>query len=142
MKGPVPLALRTAKFSSLFLKSWGFTTLFCSDHSLSIIMVLVRLFTSRGLGPLVFTRTVRSSTLETLSMEVSSPFMSEVGAMARWRENTTSSAVKGLPLWNLTPSRSLNSHTEGSSGRVRHEVANVGTKSPFRSRSTRGSYIW
>jgi hypothetical protein len=32
----------------------------------------------------------------------------EVGAMARSRLNTTSSALKGVPSWNLTFGRSLN----------------------------------
>ena len=47
--------------------------------------------------------------------------MSEVGCSARSSENTTSSALKALPLWNLTPWRSLNSQTVGSSSLIFHD---------------------
>ncbi len=60
---------------------------------------------------------------------VSSPFMSEVGCRARSSENTTSSALKALPLWNLTPWRSLNSHTVGSAVTFQ-ETASVGSSLP------------
>ena len=33
----------------------------------------------------------------------------DLRALARWKLNFTSSAVKGSPLWNFSPSRSLNS---------------------------------
>ena len=83
--------------------------------------------------------TVWSSTLLTLSMEVSRPFMSEVGCSARSSENTTSSALKALPLWNFTPWRSLNSQTVGSSSVICQEVASVGSSLPVRSRRISGS---
>ena len=51
--------------------------------------------------------------------------MSEVGCRARSSENTTSSALNELPLWNLTPWRSLNSHTVGSPVTFQ-ETASVG----------------
>jgi hypothetical protein len=84
-------------------------------------------------------RTVLSSVLLTVSMEVSRPFMSEVGCRARSRENTTSSAVKALPLWNFTPWRSLNSHTVGSSSLICQDRASVGSILPVRSRTISGS---
>jgi hypothetical protein len=59
----------------------------------------------------------------------------EVGAMARLTENTTSSAVKGLPSWNFTPDRKLKRHTVGDT--VVHETANSGAS--FQSLSRRMS---
>jgi hypothetical protein len=44
-----------------------------------------------------------------------------------------------LPLWNFTPSRSLNSHTVGSSSLICQEVASVGRSLPVRSRRISGS---
>ena len=61
--------------------------------------------------------------------------MSEFSCLARWIENTTSSAVKALPLWYFTPSRSLNSHTVGSSV-MRHDVASRGASFIAWSRNT------
>ena len=96
---------------------------------------LVRLLGSSGLGPSVRMRTVCSSTLTTSTTLVSRPFMSEFSCLARMIENTTSSAVKGLPLWYFTPSRSLNSHTLGSSV-MRHDVASRGASFIAWSRNT------
>ena len=64
--------------------------------------------------------------------------MSEVGCRARSSENTTSSASKALPLWNLTPWRSLNSQTVGSDVTVQ-ESASVGSTLPVASRMSSGS---
>ena len=46
-------------------------------------------------------------TSRTLSCRTFEPF-------ARWKLNFTSSAVKASPLWNLSPSRSLNSYERWS----------------------------
>jgi hypothetical protein len=134
--GPVPLALRTEKFSSLFLKSWTLAALFFSVQPLSIMKVLVRLLTRSGFGPFVLTCTVISSALLTDSTDVSSPFMSDVGCRARLSENTTSSASNAAPSWNLTFGRSLNSQVVGSFGRMRQAVASPATSSPFWLRAT------
>jgi hypothetical protein len=45
--------------------------------------------------------------------------------MIRSNENTTSSAVKGAPSWNVTLRRSTNRHVTGST-RV-HDVASAGS---------------
>ncbi len=82
--------------------------------------------------------TVWSSTLVTASIDVSRPFMSEAGWRARSSEKTTSSALNGLPSWNLTPWRSLNSHTAGSSVTFQ-ETASVGRILPVWSRTSSGS---
>ena len=57
--------------------------------------------------------TVRSSTLRGLPTAVAYWLMVEVGAAPRSIENTTSSAVKGVPSWNLTLGRSLKRHSVG-----------------------------
>jgi hypothetical protein len=89
----------------------------------------VRLLGRSGSGPLVLMRTVRSSTMLTLSTDDRRDFMSEASARARSIENTTSSAVKAAPSWNLTFGRSLNSHTVESPVRVQ-KVASAGTIQP------------
>jgi len=68
MKGPVPLALRWAKVSSLVLMSLGATDLFFSAQSLSIMRSSVSWRISTGFGPLVKMSMVWSSTFTTLSM--------------------------------------------------------------------------
>jgi hypothetical protein len=55
--------------------------------------------------------------------------MLEGGVMARVMENTTSSAVKGAPSWNLTPLRSVKRSCVGVT-KV-HSVASPGTTSNF-----------
>lgn len=45
--------------------------------------------------------------------------------MARWIENTASSAVKAAPSWNLTPGRSLKRYSVGET--CSHSVARRGT---------------
>ncbi|CFO67788.1 Uncharacterised protein [Bordetella pertussis] len=45
--------------------------------------------------------------------------------MARWIENTASSAVNGAPSWNFTPSRSLKRYSVGETWV--HSVASAGT---------------
>jgi hypothetical protein len=68
MKGPVPLAFRWAKFSSLVLMSLGSVDLFFSAQSLSIMRSSVICRSSTGFGPLVKTSIVSSSTLTMRSM--------------------------------------------------------------------------
>jgi hypothetical protein len=65
--------------------------------------------------------------------------MFEPSERARSSENTTSSAVKSAPSWNFTPSRSLNTHTVGSSSFTYHSVARRGVSTPAGSRSIRVS---
>jgi hypothetical protein len=52
----------------------------------------------------------------------------------------TSSAVKSLPSWNLTPGRSLNSQVVSSIGA--QDSARPGRFCTFSSRSTSGSKTW
>ena len=61
MNGPVPIALRIAYVSSLFLKSCGFSTLFFSDHDFDIIAICVIWLGRIGFGALVTKCTVLSS---------------------------------------------------------------------------------
>src|SRR6185503_7938797 len=59
---------------------------------------------------------------------------------ARSKVNCTSSAVKGVPSWNFTPFRSLNSQVVLSIGF--HDSARPGTRRCFSSCSTRLSKMW
>ena len=59
---------------------------------------------------------------------------------ARSKVKTTSSAVKGEPSWNLTPGRSLNSHTVSLS--VFQETARPGIGSCLSSLAISGSKMW
>ena len=54
--------------------------------------------------------------------------------------NSTSLDVKGWPLENLTPGRSLNSQVRSS--RFFHDVASEGTSSILALRATSESYTW
>ena len=58
-----------------------------------------------GLGDLVMKSTVKLSTLMIRSTVASLPLTSESFARARLYENTTSSALNGVPSWNCTPLR-------------------------------------
>jgi len=42
-------------------------------------------------------------------LDLPHPVLEDLATLDRWKLNFTSSAVKGSPLWNLRPSRSLNS---------------------------------
>ncbi len=68
MKGPVPIALRWAKFSSDFLMSIGSVDLFFSDQALLIMRSSVIWRSSTGLGSTMKISMVPSSTLTTFSM--------------------------------------------------------------------------
>ena len=48
-------------------------------------------------------------------------------------EKTTASALNGLPSWNVTPLRSLNTHLVGWSLRTSHDSASPGTSGASRS---------
>ena len=61
---------------------------------------------STGLGPLRIRSTVKSSTFLTSLTLCTDDCMLDGGVITRVMENTTSSAVKGAPSWNLTPRRS------------------------------------
>ncbi len=93
---------------------------------------------SSGLGPFVLMCTVSGSIFVTLSMELMTPFMSEVGCRARSIEKTTSSALNSSPSWNFTFGRSLNSHTVGSLV-TDQERASSGSSLPSRVRCISGS---
>ncbi len=77
---------------------------------------LVRLLTSSAFGPLVLKRTVRSSTLVTLSTEDEQRLHVGGGLHRALHREDTSSAVSDPPLWNFTLGAQLESQTVGSSG--------------------------
>ena len=54
MKGPLPMALRWAKLSSLVLMSLGWVELFFSAQALLMMRSSVSWFSSTGLGDLVW----------------------------------------------------------------------------------------
>jgi len=58
MNGPVPIALRIAYVSSLFLKSCGFSTLCFSAQAFDMMLIWVTWFGRIGSGPLVMKCTV------------------------------------------------------------------------------------
>ena len=62
------------------------------------------------------------------------------GLTSRSRLNLTDSALNSSPLWNLTPLRSLTSHTVGATS-LGSSTARAGTILRFASRSTRVSKI-
>ena len=68
MNGPVPMALRCAKVSSLARMSLGSTDLFFSAQALLMMRSSVSWFSSTGFGPFMMKSTVLSLTLTTRSM--------------------------------------------------------------------------
>ena len=92
-----------------------------------------------GLGPSVTNSTVWSSTTRTSVIELSSSFIWLFSDCARSIENLTSSAVKSCPSWKVTPSRRLNTQTEGSSSLTSQSVASAASISPLMSRISSGS---
>src|SRR5688572_21305457 len=89
--------------------------------------MLAKSDSSCGLGALVFTRMVWSSTFFTDSMPRVNwaKELGELGTLGtRSMVKITSSAVKGVPSWNFTPWRSLNSQVVSSISL--QEVANAG----------------
>src|SRR5688572_27893862 len=89
--------------------------------------MLAKSESSCGFGALVFTRMVWSSTFFTDSMPRVNwaKELGELGTLGtRSMVKITSSAVKGVPSWNFTFWRSLNSHVVSSTSF--HEVASAG----------------
>src|SRR6266436_2138738 len=64
--------------------------------------------------------------------------MSEPSTLERSYEKMTSSALNGVPSWNLTLWRRLKRHTVGAV--CFHDVASSGMSSSFLPRPTSGSY--
>ena len=54
---------------------------------------------------------------------------------------TTASAVKSLPSWNFTPSRSVNTQRVGSAASTFHDVARPGTRPEALSAEERSQLI-
>ena len=134
----MPLAARVAPFSVLLAVSCVVSAPLALDHFSLMMKRLVRLSGKIRFGPLVFTCTVRSSTALASSIEDSRDLTWAFSPLARFSEKTTSRAVNGVPSWNLTLGRSLNSQTDGSEV-IFHEVASVGTSLPSAERMTRVS---
>jgi len=100
----------------------------------------VRSLGNRGDGVAVVNWIVFASTLFLATMALVY-VVNELGLFwmvaGRSSENTTSSAVKSLPLWNLTPLRSLNSQVVSFT--ARHETASAGTNLLSASMAIKGS---
>jgi hypothetical protein len=137
MKGPVPMALRVAKFSSREVRSATRLALLRSSHALLITPKLVRLLGRIGSGCAVTISTVRSSTFRTSLTPAKNEATLEPGPRARAMENTTSSAVKGEPSLNLTLGRSWKRQVVGFTCSQR--VASAGSRRRSRSRRISGS---
>ncbi len=98
---------------------------------------LVMCESSTGFGLAMTRSTVCASTLTAFSTPWSATLSWEVGESARSTEKTTSSAVRTLPSWNFTPSRSLKRQVL-SLGWLQ-EVASHGMTFHSLSRQTSGS---
>src|SRR5258706_4178264 len=102
MNGPVPMALRVAKFSSFLIMSAALTALFFSAQAFDMMLIDCHLSASSGSGTLVVTST-RKSLIFLISFSVEKlPFMLEPGPLARLIEKTTSSAVQGVASLQLS----------------------------------------
>ena len=88
---------------------------------------LMLLRSRMGLGPLSMKSTVWSSTFFTSATPATYTAMVPLGCLMRLYEKTTSSAVNGLPSWNLTPLRSSKRTCVGLM--VVHLVASAGSTS-------------
>ncbi len=137
MKGPVPIALRVAKFSSFLVMSAELTALFFSAHALDIMPSAAHLSASSGSGYLVVTSTRMSPTFLISFTDTKLEPMFEPGPLARFSENTMSSAVSGEPSWNFTPGRMSKNQVVGSVWP--HLVASAGSSLRFLSRRISGS---
>jgi hypothetical protein len=84
----------------------------------------------------VVNRTVESSTTATdlISRSAPAPGHLVFGSSIRSNENFTACALKGSPLWNFTPGRSLNSQVVAST--ARQESASPGRRARLASRPT------
>jgi len=112
-KGPVPMALRVAKFSSRVVRSTGFVALFFSDQAFDMMPQVTSSCSMIGFGAVVSISTVLSSTLRTSFTVASTAARFEPWARTRCALKTTSSAVKGVPSVNFTPLRRWKRQTVG-----------------------------
>ncbi len=115
------------------MKSCGRAAPFLSAHALLMIMIAFTYSSRIGAGPGVAISTVWSSTRRGLPMAVAKVLKLELGSCARSIENTTSSAVKGVPSWNLTPFLRWKRQVVASTCSQR--VASEGTSFSSRSRA-------
>jgi hypothetical protein len=136
-KGPVPLALRVAKFSSRFVRSAAVVAPFFSAQALDMMPQPVISSGRMGFGACVSISTVRSSILRASFTDAKYDLMFEPPLVARVNEKTTSSAVNGAPSWNLTLARSLKRQTVGEAWV--HSVASAGSRRRSPSRRISGS---
>jgi multidrug efflux pump subunit AcrB len=137
--GPVPLAWRTACVSCLPLKSCARCTP-CFSLQARLMMARKASFSgSTASGASVTRSTVRSSTLRAAVTPLSWKLRCEGGASMRWTENTTSSAVKGVPSWNFTPARSWKRQLVGLV--ICHDVARPDSSLKASLRCTSESWI-
>src|SRR5687767_3037885 len=114
MKGPVPMAFLAVCASFSLVKSCALVALFFSHHALLMMKFWLVIISSMvGLGTGVVNSTVWSSIFFGSPTALAYTRKFEVGPWPRLIENTTSSAVKSLPSWNLTPLRRVNTHVVG-----------------------------
>ena len=137
MNGPVPMALRVAKFSSFLVMSAELSALFFSAHALDIMPSAAHFSASSGSGYLVVTSTRRSPAFLISFTEAKLLPMFEPGPLARLSENTMSSAVSGVPSLNFTLGRMSKNQVFLSVWP--HLVASAGSILRFLSRRTSGS---
>jgi len=135
--GPVPLALRVAKVSSLALKSGRLIALFFSAQVLLMMRKSTNCRSTIGLGADRITSTVWLSTFLMSATPATNGCIVPTGCLMRWKENTTSSAVNGEPSWNLTPLRSSKRQLVGPV--CVHLVASAGSTWYWRSYLVRPS---
>src|SRR5690606_632272 len=85
--------------------------------------------------------TVYSSTTSTSEIMLTTTIFGDANSGSKMRSSDalTASALKSVPSWNLTPSRSLNSQVVSST--ALNSVANKGTMLPSLSKSVRRSKI-
>ena len=102
-----------------------------------MMLIVAMCSSSIGLGPLVVNSTVRSSIFFGMPDALAYARSCDVSERARSKLNTTSSAVNGVPSWNLTPGRSLKRHVVGFT--VVHDSASAGSSFSFLSRTSRNS---
>ena len=84
---------------------------------------------------MVYGSTTRVSTMGFTKVAIDEGLLGTLGTL--WYVATTSCAVNGVPSWNFTFLRSLNSHVRSSSGF--HDTASAGMSFPSGSRLMSGS---
>jgi hypothetical protein len=129
--------LRVAKFSPAAVRSAGRCALCWFAQARDIMPQLVISCSRIGFGTVVSNSTVWSSMRRISFTEASTPWMFDPGPRARSAENTTSSAVKGVPSENFTPRRRWKRHTVGDG--FSHRSASAGSTRICASRRTSGS---